>query len=102
MNPLKRVLVLLLSLVLVCQAGIPRSLSPKAKEIKVRGYITALTLPTSVEVEGYRVTREESVRFECDNQVAGAVFKPEDLRVGTFVELRGMYNEETHELKATK
>jgi hypothetical protein len=72
------------------------------KEIKVRGYITALTSPTSFEIEDYRITRDESLQLEFDNQTAASSFKSEDLRVGTLVELRGLFNSETNELKATK
>jgi Zn-dependent protease with chaperone function len=102
MKPLQRLLTLALSLALLCQAIIPSPLSPKVKEIKIRGYITAMTSPTSFEVEDYRITRDESVQLEFENQTAGNLFKPEDLRVGTLIELRGLYNEETRELKAKK
>src|SRR5262249_20717126 len=72
------------------------------KEKKIRGYITALTSPTSFEIEDYRVTRDESVQLELDNQSSDPNFKPEDLRIGTLVEIRGLFNEETNELKARK
>jgi Zn-dependent protease with chaperone function len=101
MNFSKRLLTVTLGLALLFQA-VPRHAAAKVKEIKIRGYITAITSPTSFEVEDYRVTRDESVPLEFENQTAGALFKPEDLKVGTFVELRGMYDEDTGELKATK
>jgi Zn-dependent protease with chaperone function len=102
MYPLKRLLVLAIGLALLCQMAFPLPLSAKVKEIKVRGYITSLTSPTSFEIEDYRVTRDESIQLEFDNQTAGMSFKPEDLRVGTLVELRGQFNDETNELKTTK
>ena len=102
MNPLKRLLVLTIGLALLSQMVLPLPLSAKVKEIKVRGYITSLTSPTSFEIEDYRITRDESIQLEFDNQTAGVAFKPEDLRVGTLVELRGQFNDETNELKATK
>jgi hypothetical protein len=102
MNPIKRVLVLTIGLALLCQMVLPRSLSAKVKEIKIRGYITSLTSPTSFEIEDYRITRDESIQLEFDNQTADVSFKPEDLRVGTLVELRGQFNDETNELKATR
>jgi hypothetical protein len=102
MNPLKRLLLLTIGLALLSQMVLPLPLSAKVKDIKVRGYITSLTSPTSFEIEDYRVTRDESIQLEFDNQTAGVAFKPEDLRVGTLVELRGQFNDETNELKATK
>lgn len=83
--------------------SLPFNLVPalaKVKDIKIRGYITAFTSPTSFEVEDYRITRDESVQLEFENATAGNLFKPEDLRIGTLIELKGMYNEETGELKA--
>jgi Zn-dependent protease with chaperone function len=99
---LRRILVAVLSLALLCQAVSLRQLSPKVKEIKFRGYITALTSPTSFEVEDYRVARDEAVPFELENPSAGVSFKPEELRVGTMVEVRGLLNEETGEVQAKK
>jgi hypothetical protein len=101
MKFLQKLLIVTLGLALLCPA-VPRTASAKVKEIKIRGYITSLASPTSFEVEDYRITRDESVQLEFENQIAGALFKPEDLRVGTLIELKGMYNEETGELKATK
>jgi Zn-dependent protease with chaperone function len=102
MKLLQRTLVLIICLALLCQAGVPRPLPAKDKEIKIRGYITSLTSPTSFEVEDYRIRRDVSLQLEFENQTAGASFKPEDLRVGTLIELRGQFDEETNELKATK
>lgn len=101
MKLLNKLLIVILGLALLCSA-VPRTASAKVKEIKIRGYITALTSPTSFEVEDYRITRDESVQLEFENQTAGALFKPEDLKVGTLIELKGTYDEETGELKAKK
>jgi Zn-dependent protease with chaperone function len=76
--------------------------SAKPKEVKIRGYITQLVSPTSFEIEDYRITSEESLVLEFENQTAGLSFKKEDLRVGTLVEIRGLYDEEKNELKAKK
>jgi hypothetical protein len=102
MKPLQRLSVLALSLAILCQTAVTRPTAANVKEIKVRGYITALTSPTSFEIEDYRITRDESLQLEFDNKTAATSFKPEDLRVGTLVELRGLFNSETSELKATK
>jgi Zn-dependent protease with chaperone function len=87
----------------------PRQPSPpvartakQLKEIKIRGYITEFYSPTSFEIEDYRITRDESVVFEFENQNSEVSFKKEDLRIGTLVEIRGLFDEITSELRATK
>jgi hypothetical protein len=102
MKPLQRLLIFTLGVALLYLTAVTRPTAANVKEIKVRGYITALTSPTSFEIEDYRITRDESLQLEFDNQTAATSFKPEDLRVGTLVELRGLFNSETSELKATK
>jgi len=74
----------------------------KLKEIKIVGYITEFYSPTSFEVEDYRITRDESVILEFENHKPEIDFKQSDLRVGTLIEIRGLYDETTSELKATK
>jgi hypothetical protein len=74
----------------------------KLKEIRVVGYITEFHSPNSFEVEDYRISRDESVIFEFENQHADTIFNQSDLRIGTLVEIRGLYDETSNELKATK
>jgi hypothetical protein len=74
----------------------------KLKEIKIVGYITEFHSPTSFEIEDYRITRDESVVVEFENQRPDVDFKLSDLRIGTLVEIRGLFDEITDELKATK
>jgi Zn-dependent protease with chaperone function len=74
----------------------------KLKELKLVGYITEFYSPSSFEIEDYRINRDESVILEFENQNPEVVFKPSDLRIGTLVEIRGLYDETTSELKATK
>ena len=74
----------------------------KLKEIKLVGYITEFHSPTSFEIEDYRITRDESVILEFENQNPEVNFKQSDLRIGTLVEIRGLFDETTSELKATK
>jgi Peptidase family M48 len=100
MKPAYKFLALAICLALLSQTFNSIPVSAKDKEIKIRGYITAFTSPTSFEVEDYRITRDESVQLEFENETAGSYFKYEDLRIGTLIELKGMYNEETGELKA--
>ncbi|HEV8367694.1 MAG TPA: M48 family metalloprotease [Pyrinomonadaceae bacterium] len=72
------------------------------KETKIRGYITEFHSPTSFEIEDYRITRDESAVLEFENENAEVSFNKEELRVGTLVEIRGLYDETTSELRATK
>ena len=74
----------------------------KLREIKLVGYITEFHSPTSFEIEDYRIFRDESVILEFENQKPEIDFKQSDLRVGTLIEIRGLYDETTSELKATK
>jgi len=74
----------------------------KLKEIKIVGYITEFHSPSSFEIEDYRITRDESVILEFENQNPEVNFKQSDLRIGTLVEIRGLFDETTSELQATK
>jgi len=74
----------------------------RLKEKKILGYITEFYSPTSFEIEDYRITRDESVEFDFENQSADISFKKEDLRVGTLVEIRGLFDETTNELRAAR
>src|SRR5688572_28807057 len=78
------------------------STQKKLKAMKILGYITEVHSPTSFEIEDYRITRDESVILEFENQSAEVNFKIEDLRVGTLVEISGLYHEAANELKATQ
>jgi Peptidase family M48/Domain of unknown function (DUF5666) len=81
----------------------PTVRTPKQlKEIKIHGYITEFSSPTSFEIEDYRITRDVSVVLEFENENSEVSFKKEDLRIGTLVEIRGLYDETTSELRATK
>lgn len=74
----------------------------RLKDKMIRGYITEFYSPTSFEIEDYRITRDESVEFEFENQNAEVNFRKEDLRIGTLVEIRGLFDEATNELLAAK
>lgn len=72
------------------------------KKVKIHGYITNVVSPTSFEIDEYKVTRDQSLILDFENPSAEINFKPEDIRVGTEIEVQGLYTEETSELKATK
>ncbi|MBC7798354.1 MAG: M48 family metallopeptidase [Pyrinomonadaceae bacterium] len=72
------------------------------KDVKVRGYITNITSANSFEIDDYKVTKDDSLTWSLENQDAAYKFKPEDIRIGTEVEVQGSLNDETRELKAKK
>jgi hypothetical protein len=74
----------------------------KLRQIKILGYITEIRSPTSFEIEDYHVDSDENVVFEFENKDAGVHFSREDLRIGAEVEIYGLYNQATDELKAQK
>jgi hypothetical protein len=97
----RRLLALLLTLSLLPTLS-AATLLAKPKEVKIRGYITEFRSADSFEIEDYRVTSDQTLVLEFENQSPAVSFKREDLRIGTLVELRGLYDEETRELKAKR
>jgi hypothetical protein len=74
-----------------------------AKEIKIHGYVTNVISPTQFEIDDYKITRDMQLVLEVEKDESGgatASFNPEDIRVGTELEIRGDWNEGTGELKA--
>jgi hypothetical protein len=73
-----------------------------ASPVKVHGYITGITSTNEFAVDGYRITRDESLVFEVDKaDGADAAVRPEDIRIGTEVYVEGEFNDATHELHAS-
>jgi hypothetical protein len=93
-------LALFLSLVLVFSLAL--AVPVAAKEKKIRGYVTKIISSTEFEIEDYRITKDASLvfEFEKDDDNPAADFNPNDVRVGTELEIRGEYNEQTGELRA--
>ncbi|MBV9928635.1 MAG: M48 family metalloprotease [Acidobacteria bacterium] len=85
---------------LLSPAGPTAGTLAAARLVKVRGYITNVLSPTSFEIDDYRVTREESLALDFENESPEARRGPEALRVGAEVEVSGAYDEATGELKA--
>lgn len=83
-------------------ASMRTSAQNKTKEIKIRGYVTKVNSPTSFEIDNYLVSRTATQAIEFENPNPEINFKPEDIRIGTEMEVRGDYNAETNELKAKK
>lgn len=76
-----------------------------AKEKKIRGYVTKVISPTAFEIKDYRITKDINLVLEFekdddDKDKAAPDFRPEDIRVGTELEIRGEYDEKTGELRA--
>lgn len=86
---------------MVCVALLIGSLA-SAKEKKIHGYVTAVNSPTSFEIEDFKITSDSTLvlDLEKDEDNETIDFHPEDIRVGTELEIKGEYNEETSELKA--
>jgi hypothetical protein len=63
-----------------------------AKDVTMHGFVTHVKSPTSFEIDEFKVTRDNTLLFnlkteEGDKSVAA--FKPEDIRVGTELEIKG-------------
>lgn len=74
-----------------------------AKDVKIHGFVTTVNSPTNFEIDDYRITRDTSLVLEVEkdeDSAATATFRPEDIHVGTELEIKGDYNEQTGELKA--
>src|SRR5690242_2693594 len=74
-----------------------------AKSVKIRGYVTAVKSATEFEIDDYRITRESTLVLEFEKSEdpdEKTNFRPEDIGVGTEVEIRGEYDETTRQLSA--
>ena len=74
-----------------------------AKEVTIHGFVTDVKSPTVFEIDDYKVTRDRSLEFDTSDQKddkAEAIFKPEDIRIGTELEVKGEYDESSGQLKA--
>jgi hypothetical protein len=75
--------------------------TPKLKEVKIRGYVTEVRSPTSFDIEDYRIQRDDDLSLDFDNASPEITFALSDIRVGVELEIRGLLNEHTRELRAT-
>jgi hypothetical protein len=74
-----------------------------ARPIKIRGFVTAVKSPTNFEIDDYNIKYDPSfpIEVERDKSDPGVTtFKPEDIRVGTELEVTGDYDKSTNELNA--
>lgn len=82
----------------LCSLG----LSARAKDVTIHGFVTAINSATSFEIDDYKVTHDKAVSLDLENQSDGSLnaFKPEEIRIGTELEIKGEYDEASGELKA--
>src|SRR5213593_597262 len=85
---------------LILLAAAPLSLHAKVRDVKIHGYVTRVVSPTQFEIEDYRVTRDGSFSLDVENGSPDLQFGLEDIRVGVEVEIRGLLDEDSGELKA--
>src|SRR5436190_10632073 len=72
----------------------------RLKEVTIRGYVTDVKSPTVFEIEDYRITRDAGFVLDFDNASPDVSFKADDIRVGVELEIRGLLDESTGDLKA--
>jgi len=75
----------------------------RAKDFKVHGFVTAVNSPTNFEIDDVKITRENTLSLEIEKEEgdeALASFKPEDIRIGTELEIKGDFDEASGDLKA--
>jgi len=86
----------LLCVLLACPAAL-------CKDATIHGFVTAIKSPTSFEIDDYKVTRNKTVTLDFEtaqNDKSPTTFQPEDIRIGTELEVKGEYDEASGELKA--
>jgi hypothetical protein len=77
------------------------SLPVHAKDVTIHGFVTEVKSPTSFEIDDYKVTRDNTISLNVTGaDVTPAIFQPRDIRVGTELEVKGDYDEQSGELKA--
>jgi len=79
------------------------SSSALCKDVTIHGFVTAINSRTSFEIDDYKVTRDKAVTLDFEkaqNDSSPTTLRPEDIRVGTELEIKGEYDEASGELKA--
>jgi hypothetical protein len=93
------------ALIVVCIAtgllAISSTSTGETRQIKIKGYVTNVTSPTQFEIEDYRITRDTTFALEFDNATPELHYRPEDIKVGVELEIKGTLDESTGTLHAT-
>jgi Peptidase family M48/Domain of unknown function (DUF5666) len=74
-----------------------------AKDLTIHGFVTSVNSPTSFEIDDYKVTRDKTVTIDFEkaqNDPSPTTLKPEDIRTGTELEIKGEYDDASGELSA--
>jgi hypothetical protein len=74
-----------------------------AKEVTIHGFVTDVKSPVVFQIDDYKITRDRSLALDISTQEddpSKAAFKPEDIHLGTELEVKGEYDESSGELKA--
>src|SRR3954470_22419600 len=70
------------------------------RTVKIHGYVTQVASPTNFEIEDYRITSDQGVALDFDNAGPDVKFALQDLRVGVDLQISGVLDESTGELRA--
>ena len=74
-----------------------------AKSVKIHGYVTSIKSANEFEIDEYRITKDATLTLELeksDDPEEMTTVTPEEIRVGTELEIRGDLNEATNQLTA--
>lgn len=74
----------------------------QAKEVKIHGFVTSIKSPTSFEIDEYAITSDANLVFDIEkDNSSDTTFKPQDIRIGTELEIKGDFDVRTGSLKAS-
>ena len=88
---------------IVLFAALLASPAALAKDLTIHGFVTSVNSPTSFEIDDYKITRDKTVTIDFEkaqNDTSPTTLKPEDIRIGTELEIKGEYDEASGELSA--
>jgi Peptidase family M48/Domain of unknown function (DUF5666) len=78
------------------------TLTALAKEVAIHGFVTEVNSPTAFVIDDYKITRDNTLKLELSGSEGSqpSNFRAEEIRVGTELEVKGDYDEQSGELKA--
>jgi Peptidase family M48 len=73
-----------------------------AEDITIHGFVTDIKSPTRFVIDDYKVIRDSALLLDVNGPegVKPITFRPEDIHVGTELEVKGEYSGESGQLKA--
>jgi Zn-dependent protease with chaperone function len=89
---------LLFILAVITFTIIPSAASTRS--VKIHGYVTQVTSSTSFEIEDYRVTSDQGLVLDLGNAGPDVKFALQDLRVGVELQIAGVLDDASGELRA--